>query len=283
MEPGLRGTVKARVFVGVRAGWLDAPEVGYYGLGPDSVAEDRANFGVEQGYGGLTLTFRPSPWFTLGGDVAYEDFTTQEGAGSAPGLKRSMRDTAPGLFSNPPYIHSQAEAAIDWRPSPGYARSGGFYSLTFHDYTDRDDTYSFRRVDGEIVQHMPMLRENWVISLRGRVQTTLGDDDIVPYSCCRTLGSGSTLRGYTSGRFRDRHSLLTSAEFRWIPNRLGMDMALFYDAGKVAPRLTTSTSTVDGRLGIGVRFHGPTATVAAHRDGKRIRGLAAGLRRHSAF
>jgi hypothetical protein len=273
------------VFVGVRAGWLDAPEVGYYGLGPDSVAEDRANFGVEQGYGGLALTFRPSPWFTLGGDVAYEDFTTQEGAGSAPSIETVYDETtAPGLFSNPPYIHSQAEAAIDWRPSPGYARSGGYYSVTFHDYTDLDDTFSFRRVDGEIVQHLPLLRENWVISLRGRVQSTVGDDDIVPYYLMPYLGSGSTLRAYSSARFRDRHALLTSAEFRWIPSRIGMDMAVFYDAGKVASRLEDlDFNNMTDNWGIGARFHGPTATFLRIEMAKGSEGWNLVFAMHSAF
>ena len=58
----------------------------------------------------------------------------------------------------------------------------------------------------------------------------------MPYFLLPSLGSGSTLRGYSSWRFRDRHSLLMSGEFRWIPNRLGLDMALFYDTGKVTPR-----------------------------------------------
>ena len=68
---------------------------------------------------------------------------------------------------------------------------------------------------------MPILRENWVISLHGLLQTTLDDDDTVPYFLLPSLGSGSTLRGYSSWRFRDRHSLLMSGEWRWIPNRLG--------------------------------------------------------------
>ena len=65
----------------------------------------------------------------------------------------------------------------------------------------------------------------------------------VPYFLLPSLGSGSTLRGYSSWRFRDRHSLLMSGEFRWIPNRLGLDMAMFYDTGKVdAAFWTTSAS-----------------------------------------
>ena len=95
--------------------------------------------------------------------------------------------------------------------------------------------YDFDRVDATLIQHVPVLRETWVLSFRGDMKTTLGDDS-VPYFLLPSLGSGSTLRAYHSWRFRDRHSLLMSGEFRWIPSRLGMDMAIFYDAGKVASR-----------------------------------------------
>jgi hypothetical protein len=150
---------------------------------------------------------------------------------------------------------------VDWRPSPGYARHGGLYEIRYHNYADRDEIYSFDRIDGEIVQHLPILRENWVISLHGLVQTTLDDDDAVPYFLLPSLGSGSTLRAYPSWRYRDRHSLLLTGEFRWIPNRLGLDMALFYDMGKVVPRWDDlSLQHLKSNVGIGVRFHGPFAT-----------------------
>jgi hypothetical protein len=251
------------VFFGLRAGWLDAPQVSYYGLGPDTVTDAKSNFGAEEGYAGLTLGLRPSPWFRLSGDVAYEDFKTKAGAGSTPSIEILYDETtAPGLGSNPTYIHSQAEAAIDWRPGAGYARRGGFYGIAFHDYSDLDDTFSFQRLDGEIVQHIPLLRENWVISLRGRVQSTVNDDDVVPYFMMPYLGSGSTLRAYPSQRFRDRHALLTSAEFRWIPNRLALDMAIFYDAGKVASRREDlDFEDLATNWGIGARFHGPSTTI----------------------
>jgi hemolysin activation/secretion protein len=98
--------------------------------------------------------------------------------------------------------------------------------------------------------------------LRGRVQTTVNDDDLVPYYLMPYLGSGSTLRAYPSQRFRDRHALLTSAEFRWIPNRVGLDMAFFYDAGKVASRRDDlDFDNLTTNWGIGARFHGPSTTV----------------------
>jgi outer membrane translocation and assembly module TamA len=52
-----------------------------------------------------------------------------------------------------------------------------------------------------------------------------------------------------------------SGEFRWIPSRLGLDMALFYDTGKVTPRFNDISWTgLASDVGIGVRFHGPLAT-----------------------
>jgi outer membrane protein assembly factor BamA len=128
---------------------------------------------------------------------------------------------------------------FDWRPAPGYARRGGFYAVTAHDYRDRDDRFGFRKVDYEVVQHFPILRESWVISLRGLAETAFSrDGQEVPYYLLPHLGGGSTLRGFDSWRFRDRDKLLLQAEWRIMANRY-MDTAVFYDAGKRrrAPRI----------------------------------------------
>ncbi len=100
------------------------------------------------------------------------------------------------------------------------------------------------------MQHIPILRENWVISLHGRLESAMDDDDQVPYFLLPSLGSGSTLRGYSSWRFRDRHAVLASAEWRWILNRMALDLAVFADTGMVAPRfdaLSTSQFVSDYR------------------------------------
>jgi hypothetical protein len=245
-----------------RAGWLDATQVGYYGTGMDQTLP-RANFRLQEAYAALTGTLRPNRWSRLHGEVGYEGYETEEGRGREPSIETIYTpDTAPGLGATPTFIRTEAMAAIDWRPSPGYARNGGLYALTFANFADVDDTFSFQRLDGEIVQHLPILRETWVVSLRARVQTVLDSGDAVPYFLLPQLGSGRTLRAYQTGRFRDRHSLLTTAEFRWIPNRLGLDMALFYDAGKVTNR--RADLDFDGLStdwGVGARFHGPASTV----------------------
>jgi hypothetical protein len=264
IEVGTRSPWNAngRWFLGLRGGYRDATQVGFYGLGPDTSRGDRANFRLQEAYGIGTVAVRPSWWTRLEGEVSYEDFKNEGGAGRAPSIETRYNGvTAPSLFVDTQYLHSQGMAAIDWRTSPGYTRRGGFYGVTLHDYADRDKTFSFRRVDGELIQHLPMLRESWVLSFRARMQSTLDDADQVPYYLLPYLGSGNTLRGYPTGRFRDRHSLLTSAEFRWIASRLALDMAFFFDAGKVANRREDlDFNNLKTDWGIGARFHGPAAT-----------------------
>jgi hypothetical protein len=239
-----------RIDLYARTTWLDATRVNFYGLGTDSLRDSRTNFQLREGsvLGGLRV--RPVRFVVLGAAVSYEDFTTTP----------SDPARTPGPGDDETFVHSTASAGIDWRPSDGYARRGGLYEVRYHNYADRSDAFDFDRVDAEVVQHFPILRENWVVSLRGAVQTTL-DGGVVPYYLLPSLGSGSTLRAYSSWRFRDRHSELFSAEWRWIPSRLALDMALFYDAGKVASeRKDLNFDGLKSDVGIGVRFHGPAAT-----------------------
>lgn len=256
------GLARGRVDLRVQAGWLDATQVGYYGRGMVSAPDDGANFRMKQAYGGGDLRLRPAWPIVLDAGVALEQFDIADGSGRRPPIsERFTPATAPGLSVDPTFLHATAGAGIDTRPAAGYARRGTLLHAAYHSYRDRDDAFSFTRLDASAVQHVPLFREAAVLSLHGRLQTTLDDDDDVPFFLLPALGSGSTLRGYSTGRFRDRHALLLQAEWRWMVNREGMDMAIFYDAGKVADR--RSGLDLDGlktNVGIGVRFHGPGMT-----------------------
>ena len=54
-------------------------------------------------------------------------------------------------------------------------------------------------LQAEIVQHVPILRENWVFSVHGLARTTLDDTSAVPFFLMPSLGSGSTLRRSPAG------------------------------------------------------------------------------------
>jgi hypothetical protein len=248
----------------VLGGWRDATEVGFYGVGMDSSSGDRANYGFEQPYGSALLTFRPTrQWFMVRGGFEASRWDLKSGQGTAPSLDEIYTPASlPGLGATTTYLHTQATAGFDWRTSSGYSRRGGFYGVTGHDYTDRDDALGFRQVDYEAIQHLPILRESWVLSLHGLVKTTLDKgDQSTPFYMLPSLGGGSTLRGFSSYRFSDRNSLLLQAEWRIIANRF-FESAVFYDAGKVTARTSDlDLNHLKKDYGFGVRFHAPFVTV----------------------
>jgi len=229
----------------------------------DTSLDDRTDFDFRQPYGSATLTFWPTRrLLMLRGGVEWSRWSLRRAEGQFPPVESLYTPaTLPGVGTETTYLHSQGTAGLDWRTSPGYSRRGGFYGVTLHDYTDRDERFGFREIDYEVIQHVPILREAWVVSLRGIARTTHSKtDQQVPFFMLPYVGSGSTLRGFTSHRFRDQNGLTLQAEWRIMANRF-LDTAVFYDAGKVAARREDlDLHGLKSDYGFGVRFHGPFAT-----------------------
>jgi len=247
----------------VLGGWREAMEVGFYGFGTDTSLDDRANFGFRRP--AISAEFEIYPTrrnFVLGAGAEWSQWKLQPGTGSAPSVETVYtRATLPGLGAKTDYLHTQGTIGFDWRTSKGYTRRGGYYGVTVHDFSDQDDVYGFNQIDYEAIQHIPILRETWVISLHSRVQTAYNkDNQQVPFFLLPSVGGGHSLRGYTSWRFRDMNSVLVQAEWRIMANRF-LDLAFFYDAGKVtAKRSDLDLNGLKSDYGLGVRFHGPFAT-----------------------
>ncbi len=245
-------------------GWRDATEVAFYGVGNDTSVDNRANYGFEQPHASALLTVRPTrQLLMLRGGFEVSRWDLKSGTGSAPSIDEVYTpDALPGIDTRTTYLHTQATVGFDWRPATGYARRGGFYGVTGHDYHDRDNRLGFRQVEYEAIQHIPILRESWILSLHGLATTTwLKSDEDVPFFMLPSLGGGSNLRGFSSWRFRDRNSLLLQAEWRIMANRF-FDTAVFYDAGQVAAHKSAlHINDMKTDYGFGVRFHTPFATV----------------------
>ena len=231
-----------RVRVQVGADYIDAPDVEFYGVGA-------SNTGASIGYAyraktvGVTTAFEAAPSFTIGG-----------------GLDAMQTETA---LLTPLYRRTRLFAEIDRRSSGGYTRSGGLYRLDWFDYSQTNaGAASFQRTDVDIRQFIPVFRENWIIALRALASTTsTASDQDVPFFMLPDLGGTHTLRGYEPWRFRDRNRLLFSGEYRWTAGSF-VDMALFVDAGKVAPRLADlDLHGLTASYGIGASFHTPVSTV----------------------
>ena len=249
----------ARMRLTLSGRYIDAPNVRYFGVGNSSSKEDLTRFGYTPKGGGARLDIDGGKYFSLGGGVNYIDIETSGGK-TTPSIEELFTPAnTPGLgISKFTYINSTGRAAFDWRRPLGYSGRGGLYRVQFDDYREPDnDLYSFRSAEAEVLQLIPILRANWVIALRGLATVTdMDDSSVVPYFMLPSLGGGSTLRGYPDFRFRDRNRLLMNAELRWTPARF-MDMAIFYDTGKVATRREDlDFDDLKESYGIGLRLIG---------------------------
>jgi Omp85 superfamily domain len=254
---------KRRASLSILGGWREATQVGFYGVGNDTSKDDRTNYLFNQPYAsGLFTIFPNRGALMLQGGVEWSQWSQEPGKGSFPSVETVYTPaTLPGLGAEIPYLHTQGTIGLDWRTSPGYSRRGAYLGATLHDYNDRDNAFGFQMLEYDAIGHLPILRETWVISAHARVQTAEEkNNQQIPFFMLPALGGGSSLRGFASWRFRDRNSLLLQAEWRIMVNRY-IDMAFFYDAGKVAGRTADlDLDDLNSDFGFGLRFHGPLAT-----------------------
>jgi len=257
-------------------GWREATQVGFYGIGPDTSVDDRTNYLFKQPYASALLTVFPTrEILMLRGGVELSRWTQEPGEGGFPPVEtRYTPATLPGLNAQVTYLHTQGTVGIDWRTSPGYSRRGGFYGVTLHDYADGDDVFGFNMLEYDAIQYFPILRETWVLAFHGRLQSEREKaGQQTPFFMLPALGGGSSLRGYSSWRFRDQHALLLQGEWRIMVNRY-LDLAFFYDTGMVAARVSDlNLSGMSDDFGVGVRFHGPYATPLRIEMAKSREGL----------
>jgi hypothetical protein len=262
-----------RLLFKARGRWQDAPTVRVYALGMDS-PKAKSDYAETKTEVSGEAALAPVRFLRLGAGGGLERFETGISHRADP-AHLDIFDCLPGTGADPRYVHGRAYAAIDSRDGPGYSRRGSLLQATFHDYRQQNSgPYSFQRVDGVAEQYVPIFHGNWVLFLGLRASTTTNTaGHEVPFFLMPDLG-GRDLRGFSNYRFRDRHSILMTGEYRWYAQEY-LDGAIFYDAGKVVPtRSALDFSGLKSSVGAGVRLHSQTAAirfeVAHSREGMRI-------------
>ncbi|HET9013793.1 MAG TPA: hypothetical protein VFN38_18340, partial [Gemmatimonadaceae bacterium] len=118
-----------RVEVGGFAVYRHNPQEDYWGLGNDSLKDDRVSFTVDySNYEGRAIV-RPVPWLEAGTRLGRLDTTIGEGTDTRfPSIEERFTDeTAPGLSAQPDFSYADVFAAVDYRDQEDNARDGGFY------------------------------------------------------------------------------------------------------------------------------------------------------------
>jgi hypothetical protein len=247
-----------RSFVELYGQRYEFPQEDFFGLGPASRRDDHTTYNLASSTVGVTGGVRPTPWLLLSSSI--ERLTPRIGHGQNPESPsvEELFDVSqiPGFTEQPDFIRYAVAADVNYRTPSGNPRKGGRYYFGYQHFDDRDlGRYTFQRFDTEVQHYIPFLNERRVIALRALTSMSDADGgDEVPFYFLRTLGGDETLRGFRKFRFRDENMLLLQAEYRW-EIFTAMDGAIFYDAGKVAPRPGDLTlSDLESDYGIGFRF-----------------------------
>ena len=244
--------------VTLTAGYLDAPDVKYYGIGQDSAKEDKTFFGYTPFEAGARVDFGVGRYLSIGGGANYLDINIFEGPTRPSIHSRFSPADTPGLAETSSITSTAAPAPSstgvdDWAtpareglPDPvRRLPRGGSRSVFLPLTRSRGDAAD--SADAGELGHRP----SW--SRHGDGHQCHGNRSVLMLP---SLGGGKTLRGYPDMRFRDRHRLVMNAELRWTPARF-LDMALFYDAGKVAAeKRDLDFRGLEDSYGIGMRIIG---------------------------
>jgi len=247
------------VFADVLVSHSNAPRMDYYGPGPDSDRNSRTSYRLETNSASGTFGVRPFSPLTLGITAGY--LTTNSGPGNRDDFSQTQEIfdpvRTPGLLDQSDFLVTGAFAQFDYKDYPS-ARNGGLVAARLTNYDDHTlDRHSFRRVDFEVQQYFSFFQDRRVIALRARSTMTFtsGAGQSVPFYLQPYLGGSDDLRGFRSYRFYDDHHIVVNAEYRWEAFA-GLDMALFFDAGKVVPkRSQINFHDLEAAAGFGFRFN----------------------------
>jgi outer membrane protein assembly factor BamA len=245
----------------------DYPQEDFYGIGPDTRESTRVSYRIRGSDFRVRGLVKPLRWLRTGVNVGYLLPSVGAGRDSRfPSIEEIFDDiAAPGLITQPDFLHTELFAEINYLDAPGNPRRGGFYRATFENWNDRTlDAYHFRRFDGGASQFVPISpdRKHTVSGHLGVSYVNNAPGDRVPFYALPYVGGTDTVRSYHEFRFQDENALWFNAEYIWTPIKW-VSGAVFADFGKVAADWEDINVTDLKRgYGFGVRVHSTKQTFA---------------------
>ena len=250
----------------------------YFGIGPNTVFEDRSAFRLRETTFGARGWFRPAPIVRVGGTVAA--YIPDLGRGTHPSV-RSIEEVfapaaVPGFGAEPMFgryrgfVEFTTPSVDVPDPADAAASYRGAYQFAVEAVRDHDTgRHDFHRWETEVQQRIPGFASGQMLTLHGFLAST-NDAGDVPFYMLYTLGGSgglktfrpdllggdgtrATLRGFRNYRFRDRDLVLMQAEYR-IPVHRYIHTSVFVDSGQVAPRTSDLFTELRTTTGFSVSY-----------------------------
>lgn len=211
----------------------------YYGPGPDSKKTGRAAYLYEDlAIDGL-LGWNLSPFVRVGASAGYLR------ANTGPGTPRDVASLervypsalVPGLDRQGHFTRWGAFLEVDYRDAPQDPQGGGYYVVEYKRYDDRTlHRHDFGLWEFQIQQFIPLIHQRSTLAFQiAGAASRAAPTQSVPFYLQPAIGGATGLRGFRAYRFRDRHALSLTAEYRHKV-RGPLELAVFADAGRVFSR-----------------------------------------------
>jgi hypothetical protein len=211
------------------------PDTAFFGLGSDSRREDRTSYLHQDASYDLVAGYQ------LGARVAayvrgglLQAFVGRGESEDFPATQDLFDDRqAPGLLTQPDFVHLTGLVLLDYRDEPGNPHRGGMLALSASRYDDRGgDAFGFRRLAADARGYLPLGSPQRVLAARAYVSDDRASSGgRVPFYLQEILGGSHTLRAYPTYRLRGERLLLLQGEYRWEAWP-ALELAVFADAGK---------------------------------------------------
>jgi hypothetical protein len=241
------------------------PRERFFGLGPDSRAEDRTSFLLQDAsyelVGGWQFNRHVVATLRAGYLQAFVGRGTDP---TVPVTQDVFADgVAPGLLRQPDFTRGTAQLLFDYRDEPFNPHAGGLLALSLARIDDRGgEEFAFTRFAADARAYLSLGSPQRVLALRA--YTSLDDPSgggRVPFYMQEVLGDSHMLRGFPNSRFRGEKLLSLQAEYRWeaIP---ALELAAFFDTGKVfADMADLDLQALETSYGLGLRLKSSTRTL----------------------
>jgi hypothetical protein len=203
----------------------------------------------------------------VGGSYTYRSFDSDRVIDESPSIAEAYpTDSLVGFEGGVSALSALARLTIDTKrspsryesaatPSQGWLASG--FASTAHSVNGGPTQYV--RVGADLQVYQRILEGPRAIVLRANYDQVLGDRENIPFTDLPRLGGALIGRGFQQDRFRDKASLLVSAEYEWSLSHMVL-AALFVDYGRVAPKALDLVSEFeDFALGTGIALQVHTA------------------------
>jgi hypothetical protein len=277
------GENETHLLINLYAFHTSLKQVSYYGIGPDTLAADRAFFGLHETITGVDVDRLLKYGFHLLGEMngRWPSIVGDSGQ-SSPSIEQIYSEsTAPGLTHQPGFLQlgEGLQYAAHWGglgPKANFGIDADLdYGVNFQQFIAASDSeFSFRRLTIDVTNNLNLLKrftpkngsstpeQFGTLQLRGWLaESIVPAGHFVPFYFQPTLGGGDinkerTLASFADYRFRAPDALLLRAQYEQpLPKFSFVGLIFRADTGKVADsRGDIDISHLRHSYGAGVTF-----------------------------